>query len=119
MSQMLFVCRNCGRTYSIDDPNILKGCECGHTSFKIIRHKESETISPVLDVKNENIRKRIAEFQKKLSQIETIRSVRPGVYEIDINALLMGAPIIVSQRTGVYSIAVSTEFAQSQKRKQK
>ncbi len=112
---MLFVCRNCGKTYSIDDPNILKGCECGHTSFKIIRQKDKSE-SPVLDVKNKDVQKKIMDMQQKLAQIETIRSVRPGVYEIDIDALLMGAPIIVSRRTGVYSIAVSTEFAQAKKR---
>ncbi|HIK01720.1 TPA: hypothetical protein H1008_01260 [archaeon] len=119
-------CLKCGERFEEDDVPIVSGCSCGGRMFLLVRSEEDEEradeIYEELSEKIEEI-KELPETQEKKSEkspdketekpkfgIETIKIKRPGVYEINIEALMKGKPIVVRQQEGSFIISLPSIF---------
>ncbi|MFC1454827.1 Zn-ribbon domain-containing protein [Candidatus Undinarchaeota archaeon] len=132
-------CLKCGKIYEKEeDVPIISGCECGSKFFVFLKEEDKEDTTAVLDrvtldeldkIEQRIIEKKESETSKSISQkisketttlsipkkkgsfgIETVKTVKPGVYEINIEALLSGAPFIVLQKGETYIIHLSSVF---------
>ena len=104
-------CLRCGRIFADDDPAILHGCPyCGSVFFLYFKTKEDlkriERVEKKLEKKKTSLEKEIT----KKFELETIRSPREGVYEINIEALMKKKPIIILEKEMVYIIHLPSIF---------
>ncbi len=109
-------CVRCGRIYPSESKNLMEGCMCGSKLFLYLR-------GPKLEVKRSQLPKNLGalegEIRKMLGEktspdqpisisIENLRLGRNGVYDIDLESLLKGDPIILKDPLGVYFIDLKT-----------
>jgi len=103
-------CLRCGRIYADNDDSILNGCECGSVFFLYFKTKEElkkiESVEESLKKKKTSLEKEL----KRKFELETIRSPREGVYEINIEALMNKKPIIILEKEMVYIIHLPSIF---------
>jgi predicted nucleic acid-binding Zn-ribbon protein len=105
-------CVRCGRIYPSEAKNLMDGCACGSKLFLYLR-------TPSLRIKRSQLPKDLdnleAEIRRVLGErtnpdqpisisIENLRLGRNGVYDIDLDSLLKGDPIILRDSAGVYFI---------------
>ena len=119
-------CINCKKLYGDDTVPIMEGCACGGRLFLFVKH--AEDINRVEEIKEE-LEERIEEIAKEQKEavtdekeikpikgeekkfgIETIRIKDIGVYEINIEALMRGRPIVVLSKGGSYIISLPSAF---------
>jgi len=94
-------CTKCGRVYADGDMNILNGCECGNNRFLYVP-KETKLMKDRDINKDETINTR---GYNKYDDIECVRIIAPGQYEINLeNILKMDGIIIKLQEEGRYII---------------
>ncbi len=116
---MPHICIKCKTQYEEGSPTLLSGCtECGSRFFALVRtvEKASEKV-PEEEVKLKDMpisdRSELDEIlgdrDLKEFYVETIRIVSPGVYEINVDALMKKEPIIIRQGT-VYTINFPSVF---------
>jgi len=108
-------CLRCGKVYGYNDNSILKGCECGSVFFmyyktpedtKYLAEMESE-----LKTKETTLEKELTEKMKKGEfSIETVRSPKEGIYEINIEALMKKKPLIILEKGRAYIIHLPSVF---------
>ncbi|MEM3466402.1 MAG: hypothetical protein QXW47_07780 [Candidatus Jordarchaeales archaeon] len=72
---------------------------CGSNVFKLVREGKEEE-------KREE-EKNLLPIRQNREKVETVRVLRRGVFEIDLEALFKGAPPIVSDREGAYRIPLN------------
>ena len=121
-------CVKCGKVYSDDSKAVLEGCGCGSRFFFYIKEEKYEQLKD----KSEEVRKTLSKHEIKemekdvrtlldkegeekhivVLDIETIRMTKPGVYEIDVAALLEGKPIVIRVAEGKYRIDLESAFKQ-------
>lgn len=88
-------CTNCGKIYEKTD-NIINGCKCGNNRFFFIKTRKNVTTEEK-DEENETL---------VCLEIETIKIIKPGKYEIDIKKLLETKLPIYNYSDGKYSIDI-------------
>ncbi|MFH1786526.1 MAG: Zn-ribbon containing protein [archaeon] len=128
-------CLRCGKVYDKEeDVPIISGCACGSKFFVFLKEEDKAAAAKVLDrvtlEELETLETKILEkkaaasapalvpyapakkphAKPKLFGVETVKTLTPGVYEINIEALLNGAPVIVLQKGETYIIHLSTVF---------
>jgi predicted nucleic acid-binding Zn-ribbon protein len=124
-------CVRCNTFYEDGNEAILKGCSCGAKLFFFIRkerleqiQKTSEQAPPV----NEEERKQIeADVLNVLGvkepdepvvlDLESVRVLKPGKYEIDLVQLFKGEPLIFKLADGKYIIDIAETFRRLRKDK--
>jgi len=88
------VCAVCGKKIPPNREEL--SCPiCGSSVFKLVR-VESKGNDVTLASKRGKAREKV----------ETVKILRRGVFEIDLEALLQGKPLIVSDREGAYRISL-------------
>ncbi len=88
---MPHMCTKCGKIYPDGDMRLLNGCECGNNKFVYIPKKKEEK-EEEREIKYE-------------MDIESIRIIAPGQYEINIEKLLSDRGIVIAlQENGRYVI---------------
>lgn len=93
-------CTECGGEFVDGDMQILKGCECGNNKFLYVP-KEKEEKEVDVEEKAEEVKSQIAEEMGL--ELETVRIVAPGQYEINLDKVLSRQEIIISlQQNGKY-----------------
>ncbi len=106
-------CLRCGTIYEDNDNSILNGCKCGSSFFMYFKTmddlKKFETMDKKLKTKNTTLEKEL-EKRVKSFDIETIRIPKEGVYEINVNALMNGKPLIIHERERIYFIHLPSVF---------
>jgi len=113
-------CLRCGNVYPDNDNSILKGCKCGSVFFMFLKTPEDvqkmEEIQKELELKETTLEK---ELEKKIEEkrierrkfgIETVRSPKEGVYEIDLDALMKKRPLIILEKGKAYFIHLPSVF---------
>ena len=122
-------CIQCKKLYNDDEVPILDGCECGGRLFLLVKE---ESDMDRADMIYEELTEKIEELKKKEIQkeqesveepaeekafeekpdfgIETVKVKSPGVYEIDLEALMAGEPIVVLSKGGSYIISLPSAF---------
>lgn len=109
-------CVRCGRIYPSESKSLMKGCICGSKLFLYLRTPSLEVkrsqLPKNLDVLEKEIRKMLGDAtspdQPISISIENLRLARNGVYDIDLESLLRGDPIILRDPLGVYFIDLGT-----------
>jgi len=113
-------CLRCGNVYQDNDNSILKGCECGSVFFMYLKTDEDvkrmEEIQKELELKKTSLEKELEikikerKLKKRKFGIETIRSPKEGVYEIDLDALMKKSPLIILEKGKAYFIHLPSVF---------
>ena len=137
---MPHICMNCGKKYEDDSEELLKGCSCGSTLFLFEKDIEDQTEDESEDILEENskeakkskkssnkkqhkdtiveeidsfLKNLKAKFKKKTEikfDLESIKVIKEGVYEINIGRLLEKMPLIIEIKEGSYNIHLPSAF---------
>ena len=109
-------CVKCGMIYGDASNELLKGCtKCGGKFFFYIKKEKLANDNELLkDLKKQDIFKMEKDIRELLPDVkstepvildlETIRVIGPGKYEIDVGSLMRGKPIIIQVGEGKYYI---------------
>lgn len=111
-------CVKCGKIYESTAQEILKGCSCGSHYFFFLRDedlliKETENLTRK---EREEILKDIQEVigqdveRPVVLDLESIRVVKPGKFEIDLVSLFKRKPVIYKIAEGKYIIDIPSTF---------
>ena len=115
-------CVRCGMLYEEISNELLKGCsKCGGKFFFFVRKESFEkmkqlTVNLTKDERGE-IQDDIMELtgldkvdNPVILDIESIRILKPGQYEIDLVDLFRGKPVVYKLEEGKYMIDLSSTF---------
>jgi len=113
-------CTRCGKIYPDGDYRILNGCECGNNKFLYIpkeRLAESvEKSEKKSEVKTEVIEK--SEEVKLDEEIESVKIIAPGMYEIKLENILNREGIVIALREeGRYMIHLPSFLKRGKKKR--
>jgi len=116
-------CVRCNTLYPDGSQEILKGCPCGARLFFYIKKQHieegkelisnlsiedkksiEEDITEILNVKVEDVDKPV------ILDIEAIRVLKPGKYELDLVHLFKKDPLIIKLEEGKYIIDLGQAF---------
>lgn len=118
-------CIRCGTVYEEADV-IIKGCtKCKCRLFYYFKEKPKEVeinLSPSqVEEAEKAIKKVIGEEEIKpvILDLETVKTIKPGKYEIDIIKLFKGEPVIFKIEEGKYIIDIATTFMLKKKKQVK
>ncbi|MEK6853281.1 MAG: Zn-ribbon containing protein [Nanoarchaeota archaeon] len=115
-------CVRCNALYEDGSADILKGCKCGARLFFFIKKKDieygKELLTSLSDEEKVNIEKDVAEVLNIKEEqdtpvvldLESIRVVKPGKFEIDIVHLFKKDPLIIKLEEGKYMIDLPQAF---------
>jgi len=118
-------CVRCGKVYDDNAEEILKGCSCGCRYFFFYRNSEAlATAEKLSQAEREEIIKDINELMPKIEKpvildLESIRIIKPGKFEIDLVNLFKRKPIIYKVEEGRYFIDLASTFQLLKKKVEK
>ncbi len=122
-------CVRCNQFFEDGDERIIKGCDCGGKLFFYIKQsklerikKESSAIN-LSDKDKKQIEKDVyeligSEIDKNLPvvlDLEAIRILKPGKYELDLVHLFRGEPLVFKLEEGKYMIDLVQSFKKFRK----
>jgi len=120
-------CVRCGKLHEDGSKELLKGCDCGSKFFFFIKKEyveEATKIAEELSVEDrEQIEKDVIDivgtnFNNKETvflDIESIKILRPGKYELDLVDLFRGKPLVYKLEDGKYIIDLVSTFEAKEK----
>lgn len=117
-------CVRCNKFYDDGDERIIKGCDCGGKLFFYIKKEKLE------EAKKEASKVKLSEKEKKqiekdvyeligseinkdlpvVLDLEAIKVLKPGKYELDLVHLFKGEPLIFRLEEGKYMIDLAESF---------
>lgn len=116
-------CVKCSKVYPDGTKDILKGCpSCGGLFFFFIKQENleqiKEEVTNLSEEDKEQIEKDVMEIigedidkdMPVILDLESIRILKPGKFEIDIRHLFNKEPLIYKMEDGKYVIDVVTSF---------
>ena len=116
-------CVRCNTLYADGAKEILSGCSCGARLFFYIKKKQIEEgkklVSDLSSEERESIEKDIGEIlhiknedpnKPVILDIEAIRVMKPGKYELDLVHLFKKDPLIIKLEEGKYMIDLPQAF---------
>lgn len=112
---MPYECVRCGKIYE-ESEVMLKGCKCGSKFFYFFKEKPKEIINNLTQEEIKEIEKQIEEIveipkdKPVILDIESIRAIKPGKFEIDLVKLFKKHPIIFKIEEGKYIIDIASTF---------
>ena len=123
-------CVRCNTFHEDGARELLKGCSCGGRLFFFIKQEKLEEMRKITeDVKlsqkdREQIEQDIFDLvgseidrdQPVILDLEAIRIVRPGKYELDLVHLFKGEPLIFKLEDGKYMIDLVQSFERYRKK---
>jgi len=120
-------CVRCNTFYPDGDAIILKGCPCGGKLFFYIKQEKLDRSKSGLNLKmSQNDREQIEEDvfniigERKddpvVLDIESVRVLGPGKYELDLVHLFRNEPVIFKVEDGKYIIDLPETFRRLQKK---
>lgn len=124
-------CVRCNTFYGDGDKVILKGCPCGGRLFFFVKKEKIEEAKKLAEESNlsENEKIHIEEdvfdlIGAKLERddpivldLESIRVVKPGKYELDLVHMFKGDPLIFKLDEGKYMVDIVQSFKKIDKKK--
>jgi len=115
-------CVRCGKVYDNAAKEILEGCSCGSKFFFFIK-KDALKYGDKLNIElNAEERKQIEKDVRDIIgtkmdptkpvilNLENIRVLKPGQYELDLVELFKGNPLVYKLEEGKYMIDLATTF---------
>lgn len=124
-------CVRCNTFYDDGNEAILKGCSCGAKLFFFIRkerleqlQKSAEEAPPVNEEERKQIETDVLDVlgvkepeEPVVLDLESVRVLKPGKYELDLVQLFKGEPLIFKLADGKYIIDVAETFRRMRKDK--
>jgi len=119
-------CVRCGKLYEDGSAELLKGCSCGGKFFFFMKKddlKAKEMAIQLSKEEKEQIEKDVfdmmgAEVDKSkpvILDLESVRIVKPGKFEIDLVDLFKGKPLVYKLEDGKYIIDLASTFKAKEK----
>lgn len=123
-------CVRCNTFYEDGAQELLKGCNCGGRLFFFIKKEKLEDMKKLSEESNltkqdkEQIEQDIFDLvgseidrdQPVILDLEAIRILRPGKYELDLVHLFKKEPLIFKLEDGKYMIDLVQSFEKFRKR---
>ena len=122
-------CVRCNTLYQDGAQEILKGCSCGARLFFFIKQKHiqegKELLSNFTEEEKKNIEEDVGEILSLKDEdldapvvldIEAIRILKPGKYELDLVHLFKKDPLIIKLEEGKYFIDLAQAFRQEKEK---
>jgi len=115
-------CVRCGKFYDDGSGELLKGCACGGKLFFFIKkerlQKAEEVAAKLTPKEKKQIEKDVYDIagmdvdksEPVILDIETIRVVQPGKYELDLVHLFRKDPLIYKVGEGKYIVDLISTF---------
>ncbi len=116
-------CVRCNTLYPDGAKEILKGCSCGARLFFYIKKKDveegKELISNLTEEDKKSIEEDVTEIinirkedpnRPVILDLESIRVLKPGTYELDLVHLFKKDPLIIKLDEGKYVIDLGQLF---------
>jgi hypothetical protein len=110
-------CVKCGKIYNDASRELLTGCGNCNSKFFFFIRKEKLNSDFVDKLSKEDVEKMehdirslipdLKSAEPVILDLETIRIISPGKYEIDIGRLMRGKPVIIQAGEGKYYIDLS------------
>ena len=124
-------CTKCGKIHPDDAPYLINGCDkCGGKFFFYVRPELLEEAEQEVSFLSRKDMKEIEEDIRDIVSgdgikkddtvvldLEAIRVIRPGKYQIDVTNLFNQKPIVVRVGAGRYEIDLSTLMTKISKKK--
>ncbi|MBT4651217.1 hypothetical protein HOC13_01725 [Candidatus Woesearchaeota archaeon] len=120
-------CVRCNTIYSDGASEILKGCSCGARLFFYIKKKQLEEGKKILtkltEVDREQIEKDVLDLagvkdedkeRPVILDLESIRILKPGKYELDLVHLFKKDPLVFKLEEGKYIIDLPQAFKKNE-----
>ena len=122
---MLHKCVKCGKVYTGKDSALMFGCDCGTRLFMLIRDEDESQISSLECQKiGEKLQEaaKLGDFQKDRpivlrverakarehrpleDEVENVKVFERGCYEINVESLMRGNPIVIKTDKEVYYV---------------
>ena len=124
-------CVRCNAFYADGAAEILKGCSCGARLFFYIKKKDieygKELLTNLSEEEKINIEKDVTEVldirhdeddTPVVLDLESIRVVKPGKFEIDLVHLFKKDPLIIKLEEGKYMIDLPQVFKKAREDKE-
>ncbi|MFH1769951.1 MAG: Zn-ribbon containing protein [archaeon] len=119
-------CVKCGTLYDDGSGEILKGCTCGGKLFFYIKKSALERKEEIINLSKKEkqqieddvydiIGDQIDREKPIVLDIETIKILKPGKYEIDLVNLFKKQPLIYKLADGKYVIDIIESFKKMRK----
>lgn len=126
-------CVRCNTLYDDGASEIIHGCSCGGRLFFFIKKEkleEAKKITENINLTEEDkqqmekdvfdlVGQDIDSEQPVILDLEAIRVVQPGKYELDLVHLFKGEPLIFKLEDGKYMIDIVQSFKQVKKKDRK
>lgn len=114
-------CVRCSSRIQDGSKQLLEGCEkCGSKFFFYIKGKELNTELIKENLSDNEITEMETDVRQLLNEkdpnksiildLETIKTLGPGKFTIDVSALMRGAPIVINISDGKYYIDLASAF---------
>ncbi len=121
-------CVRCGKFYPDGSQELLKGCSCGGRFFFYVKKGDLDKAKELtVDLTTEEkkqieqdvkdiIGDQIEDDQPVVLELENIRILKPGKYEIDLVDIFKGKPLVYKLEDGKYVIDLVSTFEAEDKK---
>lgn len=122
-------CMNCGREYTEEDEELVEGCKCGSNLFLYEKDTTDDAEEQEETVDEDEVMQEIDDYLDSIKEhepgagdtnirfdLQSIRVLEEGVYEIDLKKLLDEVPLIVEVKDGNYHLHLASVFTQGEEK---
>jgi len=114
-------CVRCDKIYDDGAKELLSGCSCGSRFFFFMKKQDIEEVKTLVSNLSQEEKKQIekdaldlvgeTKIEKPIIlDLESIRILKPGKFEIDLVDLFKGNPLVYKLADGKYVIDLATTF---------
>jgi len=119
-------CVRCSIMYGDGAAELLKGCSCGGKFFFFMKKRDIETVKEMTVKLTADDKKQMEHDALELVgekaptlpvvlDLESIRVLKPGKFEIDLVDLFRGKPLVYKLEDGKYIIDIVSTFKSTEK----
>ena len=128
---MAHQCVRCGKFYPDGSKELLEGCKCGGRFFFYVKKQDVEKAREITQDLTKEDKEQIETDVKDIIgskedddspvvlELENIRVLKPGKYELDLVDIFKGKPIVLKLEEGKYVIDLMSLFNPDKEKKEK
>ncbi len=121
-------CVRCNKFYDEKADEIIKGCTCGGRMFFFIKKEKLEAMRAMTESLTQKDKVQIEQDVREIMgepdgedepvvlDLETVRILKPGKYELDLVQLFKNEPLIYKLDEGKYMIDLIRSFGAAKKK---